>query len=444
MSIGDLKVGLMKYHHQPAVFGGVLDLFSTMVTGFNLDISPTEFYAETILVFMMYLPTFDSAYKPQSNQEIRHAAVYDASDNLRHETSAGYGWPFRRKEIIRRFPDDVDNYLDSFDCSHDVVFTLFLKEEMREIGKETRSIAVPQLQLWLVFRKQLGWLYRYFESMQGPFAYQHRPSVEYFSKRFSQFDFDTETHSLDFKKMDSRMNTAFITFLETIILRFTNYPIEQMAELTWIHDQSFFFKKVIDGYGNIVSFSNGEMSGFPGTIVYNSLYSLFAFSIAQVAMKRLGKLEVYEKLPLNILGDDIIFQEMEVDIFEKVAHLLGHEIYKQSGTIGDGELTYLSYKFEVIDNFVYPYYGNLDKMYGSLHYKKDDIAYFQKLCSFHSLLVWAPEGSLEDKYCKLLENDIQLKLKHFPEKYDKIKEAYKSRVTWKKQQDIYNPFEGLF
>lgn len=50
-----------------------------------------------------------------------------------------------------------------------------------------------------------------------------------------------------------------------------------------------------------------------------------------------------------------------------------------------------------------PYYSNLEKMWASLEYTTGDTdEYFQKVCSFINLLVFAPKGSQEHEWCNKL------------------------------------------
>jgi len=365
--------------------------------------------------------------------------VYDTTDELRTETSCGYGFKKKRKALARENPQDIKNFLNTFDCSFDVLFTLFLKEEMREIELETRSVAVPQLHLMLIFRKYLGWLYKYFERGIHPFAYNHTPTEGFFTEKFSEFDIDVETISIDFKKMDARMNTIFIDWFERFILTQTNFPVEHTDVLTWIHDQSFFNKRVLDPYGNVITFSNGEMSGFPGTILYNSLYGLWTMCAAQIVNDQLaGMKHSVETMPLLILGDDIIFQQQSLEITDEVVQLLGHELYVQKGSLIN-DVTFLSYKFHSHGGLIRPYYANLDKMFASLRYYKNDITYFQKLASFHSLLAFSPSGSLEAEWRDKIESILIQKIRLQPAYYQSVINSYRPTKVWKNMRSYYTP-----
>lgn len=319
LKLDDVVEGIAKYYEQPNTDMHYLHYFEKLLAKFDIHSTPQRFTAHVMHTMHSYLPNFCNSFKEYTNEEVVHDMVYDSSGELRHETSCGHGFKLRRKEVARRMRPDVEEYLNTFDCSHDVNFTLFLKEEMRQKGKATRSIAVPQLHLWLIYKKYMGWTYKYFEKNKSAVAYSHIPNESFFTNLFDNFDNDTQdTYSVDFKKQDARMNTLYIQFLEDFILRTTNFPPEHEDKLLWIHSNSFYYKQVIDPYGQIITFSNGEMSGFPGTLVYNSLYSLFVMSITQVIDRMKHPKVTYELNPLAILGDDIIFQNFCINTLTEV------------------------------------------------------------------------------------------------------------------------------
>lgn len=439
LNVGDVVEGIIKYYEQPNTDMHYHVFFKRVMEKFGIDMKSTLFAHYVMSTMHSYLPGFANSYHELSNQEVLHDMTHDPSGELRAETSCGYGFSKRRKELARTQQKDIYEYLDTFDCSHDVLFTLFLKEEMREIGKATRSIAVPQVYLWLIFRKYFGWMYRYFERNKSVVAYAHVPNEGFFTELLVDFDLDENVISMDFKKQDSRMNCLFIEFLEDFILRTTNFPAAHEDKLMWVHNNSFYFKKVIDPYGNIVTFSNGEMSGFPGTLVYNSLYSLFLLSISQVVQNLTEEQFSLERFPIAILGDDVLYQHLDKDVVGKVADLLGHELYVEEGPLIDG-VTFLSYKFHDCHGVLQPYYCNLDKMFGSLRYAKSDVTYFQKMASFHSLLTYAPPGSPEDKWRAILQDCLEYLLKTEPHKYSLVSSAYKHTDVWKKSRCLYNPW----
>ena len=145
-----------------------------------------------------------------------------------------------------------------------------------------------------------------------------------------------------------------------------------------------------------------------------------------------------ERFPLALLGDDIIFQHFDIDMVRDTALELGHELYEEKGKLVN-DVTFLSYKFDYAGSIYKPYYANLDKMFGSLRYTKNDITYYQKLASFHSLLVFAPPGSKEDEWCNTLEGAIEYLYEQAPQKYQSVAKCYKPRALWMKDRSYYNP-----
>lgn len=439
MQYTDLIKGLTKYYLQPCSHSTMNNLLNSIAKDFDIQIHPSQFQLEITQHFNKYLHSMNSAYSLCSKEKLKYDATHDPAGDLRKRTSCGYGFKVSRQEMITKFWDSVDAYYDSFDCSHSVNFTLFLKDEIREKGKETRSIAVPQFFLWIVFRKHLGWIYDYMKTDDHPFAYGHTPDEKFFTDHFYQFNVHETTHSIDFKKMDSRMNHLFIKWFENYILTQTDFPVEDIDILQWIHNESFLEKELVDPKGRIITFTNGELSGFPGTILYNCFYSLFMITISQIVHQRLANDIRIETIPLQILGDDITFQQLDIGVVERVAHLLGHELYIQTGSLIN-DITFLSYKFDYVDNFLRPYYANLDKMFASLRYYKNDIAYFQKIASFHSLLAFAPDGSLEKVWCDNLEKLCYKLLKHdYDNKYYEVREAFKPTKVWRNLRTYYSP-----
>lgn len=103
----------------------------------------------------------------------------------------------------------------------------------------------------------------------------------------------------------------------------------------------------------------------------------------------------YRKL---ILGDDTLLQTNHPDLFRDVALIIGHETTSEKGSFFN-EIEFLSMKLTPVSNGIAPYYSNLDKMFASLQYTTGDTnEYFQKLCSFMNLLVFAPEGTKEKEW----------------------------------------------
>lgn len=442
MQYSDIVKGLRKYYHQPGEFSDINHFLSLVIEDFDLEISPLQFQHEINETMHAYLPNFSSSFKLHSNDRIINDALNDPSGEARKKTSCGYGFTgLCRKKMVTQHKEDVIRYLDTWDPSHSVNFTLFLKDEIRERGKETRSIAVPQFHLWLVFRKYLGWIYDYMTDGIHPFSYGHTPDEVFFTKHLHYFNQTPGylTHSIDFKKMDSRMSHIFISWFENFILTQTNFPVEHIDALQWIHNQSFFEKQLVDPKGAVLTFSNGELSGFPGTIIYNCFYALFAMVVSQVVQQRSNRDRKIVTVPLQILGDDIIFQEIDLEVVDRVAVLLGHELYKSSGDLFD-DLSFLSYKFHLDGHAIQPYYSNLDKMFASLRYYKSEVTYFQKIASFHSLLTYAPKGSFEDHWREVLENVcIQLIDQDDSGIYTEVLASFRPSKVWRSKRDYITP-----
>lgn len=439
MNYSDVIEGLNKYYEQPLTEPTLNHVLEKIIAHFDLDINPLDFQAKMITYFNAYMPDFNHAYRELTNDEVLYNAVHDPSGDVRHPTSSGYGTNYTRQEIARLFSKSVKIYLDNPQCNHEVLFTLFLKDEIREKGKATRSIAVPQLHLWLMFNKFMGWIYEYFSNGKHPFAYGHTPNEGFFTDLFYQFNLDEETFSIDFKKMDSRMNHVFVTFLENYIITQTNFPKERLDVITWIHDVSFFEKQVMDPRGNVVTFTNGEMSGFPGTILYNSFYALYLIVISQIVHMEITEQNTLELIPLAILGDDIAFQQLDLEIVKQCATLLGHDLYIQRGSLIN-DVTFLSYKFDYHNGYLRPYYANDDKMFAAFRFYKDEITYFQKLASFHSLLAFAPDDSEEAYWRDEIEKILLWLIKTDSQNiYSAVRASFKPTQVWRNLRQFYSP-----
>lgn len=438
MRVSDFAEGINKYYQQKT-FDNCSQFYQELIDHFNLPITPGRLNFEVTQYMIKYCPGITTSYEPTSNDEVIRLMTHDAAGHLRDETSCGYNFNLRRKDLARKHEPAIREYLDTFDCSHDVLCVSFLKEEMREKGKATRSIAVFQVHVWMIFQKTMRWMYKFLEEGVHPFAYQASIDSKYFTHKLDAFDFEFEhTFSCDMKKQDSRMNTIFIEWFENFICHSTNFPQELQSNLFWIHNQCFFNKKVIDLYGNILTFSNGEMSGFPGTIMYNSFYSLWVFLVSQVCSQLRTRVDYDRKfIPLCILGDDTIFQHADFQAYQDTMTILNHELYVEEGKL-QNQLTFLSLKFHRNDAVVSAYYANLDKMFASLRYMKGFQEYFQKLASFHQSLVFAPPGSQESEWLHKLDEVLRTYAKLYKHELTPVLNSYRPIQFWRKHKSDYS------
>lgn len=400
-SVEHLDKGVAKYQGS-VPYANLTEFYSLVCHCVDLPETHAALLAERVnQKILVMLDGISSAYKPPSVEFVLERMVHDPNGDLRTETSAGFRFEYRRKQLAKRFPASIVEFLLTFDCSLDIFAIAFLKEEMRPKIKDTRSIMVFQIYLWLIFTYRFGWLYQFFEtSQQRVIAYGHRCDSEYFTNKLASFQPGDKTHSFDLTKQDSRFNVIFLEFLESFIFTRTNCPQSERDYLSWIHNQSFYNKRLVTREGDVLTFTNGELSGFPGTILYNSLYSLWIMTVASVAYELQNKLKVHFH-PLSILGDDVLVQFDYKSEYELVCELLGHVLTHHEGKLT--EVPFLSYKFRLYGGRLYPYYENLDKMFASLRYCKDTVSYFQKCCSFLQLLAFSPVNSVEHKWAEQLE-----------------------------------------
>ena len=142
-------------------------------------------------------------------------------------------------------------------------------------------------------------------------------------------------------------------------------------------------------------------------------------------------------IPLCILGDDITFQHADFESYETTMKFLNHELYVEQGSLYN-ELSFLSLKFDRNEARVFPYYANLDKMFASLRYTKGRQEYFQKLCSFHSSLVFAPKGSPEHEWLMKLDQVLLKYVQFFRNELTPVLNCYRPISFWKKHKTDYS------
>jgi hypothetical protein len=349
-------------------------------------------------LFLSSLPGLTNAYEKFDNSYIHQLMSHNQKGTLRPESSTGYKFNVRRKELAKHFEDEILEWLDEFDCSIPVYAVAFLKDEMREMKKDTRSIMVFQIYLWFIYQRHLGCLLQFLaDSNPTSLAFGHRDDHLYFTDKLRHFKDNVTTHSIDLRKQDSRFGAWWVRWFMDLLFTRCNWPYESRQEIDWCMNEAFFEKKLVDIYGNVFTFENGELSGFPGTIVFNSFYSLFFFCVADALMVLNHNYSPDSfRYPLCVLGDDVLTQFKHFGVYEGVVAAAGHELTHEEHT----ELKtadFLSYKFTKVSTFILPYYCNLPKMYASLRYANGGRhdAYFGKVCSFINLLRFAPKGSQE-------------------------------------------------
>lgn len=395
-----LKEGIVKYHEQ-RMFHSVHDFYS------HLGVKDTHLFNDLVCnLFLKRLPGLTNVYKRFSDEKILDLMTHNQRGELRPETSTGYLFGVKRKVLARVYGDEVREWLKEFDCSIVVYAIACLKDEFRDKKKAARSIMVFQIYIWLIYQRHFGCILEYLSRVNpGVLAFGHSVNHVYFTEKLRGFDWSAETHSIDLKKQDSRFGAWWVCWFMDFLFSHTNYKNEARNEMMWCMNESFFEKKLIDMYGNVLTFENGELSGFPGTIVFNSFYSLFFFVVSDALLvMNEGFNPNTIEYPLCVLGDDVLVQFKHFSVYEFVTSTANHELYHDVYPCLE-EADFLSLKYHRKGPWVLPYYMNLDKMYASLRYSSAGGVpqYFGKVCSFINLLRYAPLGSPEyDMLLKLV------------------------------------------
>lgn len=406
MQMEDLNIGLVKYSNQ-LMFDDINDYFQILIEKFDLPFSSDNFKHLIFDEFNMKFQGLSAYMKVAENSAVIRSMTHDLSDELRSNSSCGLGLSIKRKELATKFSNSVESYLDNEDFSNPAYHKLFLKDEFRDKTKATRSIAVPQITLWLTGMKYLGGLYRYFHDhpYSTPIAFGLDDRAVTWTRYLNNlgFDPDVETKGFDIKLQDSKMNMSYVLWFEEWLLQHT--PQECRMAIQYFFDQSFYSKLVVDGYGNVLQFSNGEMSGNPITILMNSFHATFFYAVHDVIraftpiMKYRGEPSVH-----IALGDDGLTQGVDTYILATTLREMGHDYVEEVGSLLN-DVSFLSRKFHYKFGLYRPYYCNLDKMYASLRYTNGGmIEYFQKLTSFVRQLRLAPKKSDEGKWAIMLYN----------------------------------------
>lgn len=440
MNIDALDVGLTKYHEQPNQMINNKQFLACIIDHFKLDVELERFEEDLNDVMSQFLPGLRKYVRIKTNDEVLDLMIHDLSGELRAETSTGPGFKMKRKTMARQDADSVHEYLNTPFFQHPVFTKLFLKDELREIVdgsvKATRSIAVPQVTLWLRTTKYLGWLYDYFKKEQPltPTGFAIDSSVSTWTSLLANFKLDAETQECDMVKQDSHMGAYYIDWLINFILMYCedlDPDIESIVR--WCFDEIFQHKKVIGAHGKVYNFTNGEMSGGPLTILINTIHSLFFHAITHLVLLYKNCTDTHIQFyPFVCLGDDTLMQCPEPLVFETVCKLGGHATTSLRGSLCN-DMSFLSKKIHKESVGFIPYYCNLPKFLSSIQYTTgSEVEYFQKLNSFAREFAGAPAGSLEDYYGRTC-SDYALEMLR---KYDSLLPLANSYVSYEKLRRI--------
>lgn len=384
---------ISKYFNQPHTFHDTTGFLSQFIKEFNLDIRPEQLLELIFSKLDDIYPNIATYLHPISDDNVIDLLTHDLSGELRKDSSLGIGYKIKRKDFARKHRSWIIEFLKQLPM-WPVFWKEFLKDELREIEKEARSIAVPQIHLWLVAMKILGGLY-----------YYHRDTI-HSNRTTHAFGIGTDTYSwtlllkrfneklkvccFDLKKQDSRMAHGLVMLIKSWIN--TLVPSSSACYVDYFFDESFTNKKVVSPDMNVYMFSDGEMSGNPLTIVLNTLHNNILFILTEIITD--------EIIPRRVLGDDSLFQCTQPYAYTQVAAFCGHLVYESYNDLYNDSL-FLSWKFNKNGPFSEPYYGNVEKMIASLHYTKVDVnSYLEKVNSFRIMLAAAPPGSIEDYWFK--------------------------------------------
>lgn len=411
MDVRSIEAGIVKYFHDPKHVS-FHHLCCDLVIKMKLNIDPLILAEKINKRFDEHFPLLDLFMEePLPLEVVKDLALHSINGSLRSATSAGIGFKKDRKAIVRDHPKDFEE-IYNYDCYDlEIFWKIFLKDELREKIKKTRSIAVGQLHLWIIGMKWLGGLYFYYNETKPRWSgFGMDDKAGTWTEKFSDWDFDAMTYGFDIKGQDSKMSPAYVDFWTSHKKRVT--PQKAHDALEWVVNQSFYDKKLVDYMGRVLSFAPGEMSGHFLTIIMNTEHNLFL----QVQHEVCTEIYVLQNnLPKDLkfkilLGDDDLLQTKYPELLEDVADLNGHELTKEKG--GFFEVSFLSCKLAQLGSSIVPYYCNLDKMYASLCYTTGgNDEYFQKCCSFTNLLLFAPEGSLERKWRDVIYDHSKYMLK---------------------------------
>lgn len=413
---------MVKYFN-PIKHHDAVDIAADIVKEFNLDISPVAFNKLIERRFDEHFDNLDLFLeKPLPFDVILDLAIHDLSGSLRGNTSAGLGFEKDRKTLARLYRDDFKTLYDHDVFDLEIYWKIFLKDELRLKDKKTRSIAVGQLHLWFLTMKYLGGLYFYMKEINPEWsAFGMNDTVRAWSEKLQSWSRTEKTYGYDIRNQDSKMSPGFAKFFETFLKRHS--PASHWDGIEWYFREAFFNKKIVDNKGYILSFSQGEVSGDPLTLIKNICHNLFIHVVHEAILEVRNEIDHKKKL---LLGDDTLMQTLFAQLFREVAIVIGHDTTAEQGSFLN-EIEFLSMKLTQTEWGIAPYYSNLDKMYASLLYTTHGTdEYFQKLCSFMNLLVFAPENTTESIWFDRINEHALFMLKSGAVSRDAIK-SYKTK-----------------
>lgn len=409
-----------KYFNMPHTYFTVDEFCSQFAEKFMPEYTGKQVYHELMCRLDEVYKNLALYMKPLDDELVYHYLTHDLGGSLRHDSSLGIGYGIRRKEFARKHRDFIMKFLQEMPM-WPVYWWTFLKDELRELLKEARSISVPQIHLWLIVMKILGGFYHWHQDTCVEEWSHHAFGIGVDSPSWTillQYFKSTEpVHCYDLKKQDSKMAHAIVMLMHSFLQSKT--PSSSWSYIDYIFDESFTNKKVVTPDGNVYTFSDGEMSGNPLTILFNTFHNTILFTLTEMVSG--------ECFPKRVLGDDSIFQTKHAALYAQICAFAGHECYEQSNHLIN-DAVFLSWKFNNYGYFLEPYYGNVDKMIASLHYTTGGLNEFlEKVNSYRLMLAAAPMGSVEDYWYNKLDSYLIEKLLKDP-RVDKSRFSYLPRA----------------
>lgn len=229
---------------------------------FNFE-APTTVLEDLIFKAMeVWFPNATAYSRVLTTDELLDCFVHNLGGDRRANTSCGIGLP-KRLVLIEKHMDELRAFCDLLDNPHmspdfDILIKVFLKDEMRETGKATRSITVPQVHSWFVGMKLFGWLYKYLHSTDNATAFGIDNSIGAWTHHFMGFDKgpDVLTLSDDEGKQDAReMESELRLAYEAIGCCYIKTQYEELEQ--WFYNQMISDKLMVDGYGNVLLVHHG-------------------------------------------------------------------------------------------------------------------------------------------------------------------------------------------
>lgn len=404
LKLSDIELGVIKYFN-PITHISLEEVNLDFVKSYNLPVTPKTFSDMVFREFNSYFPGLNVYMsKALPFERVLHLMSHDLSGGLRKKTSAGIGFKLDRKQIAREHSDSVRSCYDLETFDFDILWKIFLKDELRETVKSTRSIAVGQLHLWVISMKYMGGIYEWFSDILPSWSgYGIDDMPASWELKFGDFDPDAKTYGFDLKQQDSKMSPGWVDFMLNFMKSKT--PIKHWGAIEWYFEQTFYDKKIVDARGNVLLFSQGQPSGNPFTIIFNTLQNLYTHCVHNVILK-IRKIYDPKKELFCVLGDDTLMQTQDPELYRSVCLTLGHATTSESGALFN-DVSFLSMKLTTYRGIVAAYYSNMDKMFASLRFTtKGDDEYFMKLCSFYGMLIYAPTGTTEYDWKKRIEAHI--------------------------------------